>query len=88
MGRGRAPGARGPRPGPARPSRPGPGWAAPRDKNPRHTQPQGRGVAGAAGDTGPWGAEAAGREGREGARGHRGARPPERRATGAWGARP
>jgi hypothetical protein len=35
MGRGRAPGARGPRPSWA-----GPGWATPRDKNPRHAQPQ------------------------------------------------
>jgi hypothetical protein len=40
MGRGRAPGVRGLRPGRAGPGRVRPGWAAPRDKNPRHAQPQ------------------------------------------------
>jgi hypothetical protein len=40
MGRGRAPRARGLGLGRAGPDRAGLGWAAPRDKNPRHAQPQ------------------------------------------------
>jgi hypothetical protein len=81
MGRCRAPGACGPRSGRAGSGRPGPGWAAPRDKNARHAQPQGHGVVGAARD--------AGREGERGHRGEaaRGAGPPGREIAGAWGHR-